>query len=38
MYTTACYPGTFDPITLGHLDIVERASRVFEKVVILVAD
>ncbi|MEO0198246.1 MAG: pantetheine-phosphate adenylyltransferase [candidate division WOR-3 bacterium] len=38
LYTTACYPGTFDPITLGHLDIVERASRVFEKVVILVAD
>lgn len=27
----ACYPGTFDPITNGHLDIIERASRMFEE-------
>jgi pantetheine-phosphate adenylyltransferase len=32
------YPGTFDPITLGHIDIVVRASRVFSKVVFAVAD
>lgn len=31
------YPGTFDPITVGHLDILERASRIFETVVIAVA-
>ena len=33
----AVYAGTFDPITLGHLDIVERAARVFDKVYIAVA-
>lgn len=31
------YPGTFDPITLGHLDIIRRASRLVEKLVIGVA-
>ena len=30
----AVYPGSFDPITCGHLDIIERASRVFDKVVV----
>jgi len=38
LYTTACYPGTFDPITLGHVDIVKRASRIFERVVVVVAN
>jgi len=38
LYTIACYPGTFDPITFGHLDIIERASKLFEKVVVVVAD
>jgi pantetheine-phosphate adenylyltransferase len=33
----AIYPGTFDPITNGHLDILERAASVFEKVYIAVA-
>ncbi len=32
----AVYPGSFDPITLGHLDIVERASRIYEHVVVAV--
>ena len=32
----AIYPGTFDPLTLGHLDVVERASRIFKKVVVSV--
>jgi pantetheine-phosphate adenylyltransferase len=32
--SVAVYPGSFDPITNGHLDIVERASKVFERVVI----
>ncbi|MDZ5762132.1 Phosphopantetheine adenylyltransferase [Candidatus Cyrtobacter comes] len=31
------YPGTFDPITLGHLDIIKRASRIFSSVTIGVA-
>lgn len=30
----AVYPGSFDPITNGHLDIIERASRVYEKLVV----
>lgn len=34
---TAIYPGTFDPITYGHLDIVERAARLFDKIIITVA-
>ena len=33
----ALYPGTFDPITLGHEDIVRRASRMFDQVVVAVA-
>ena len=33
----AVYPGTFDPITLGHEDIVRRAARLFDQVVIAVA-
>ena len=36
--TTAIYPGSFDPITNGHLDIVKRASSIFEKVIIGVYD
>ncbi len=34
----AVYPGTFDPITNGHTDLVSRAARVFSKVVIAIAD
>lgn len=34
----ALYPGTFDPITLGHLDIVEKAIRLFDEVILAVAD
>jgi len=36
--TIAIYPGSFDPITNGHLDIATRASRLFEKVIIGVYD
>lgn len=32
----AIYPGSFDPITLGHLDIIERGCRLFERVVVAV--
>jgi pantetheine-phosphate adenylyltransferase len=34
----AIYPGTFDPLTLGHEDLVRRASRLFGEVVVAVAD
>jgi pantetheine-phosphate adenylyltransferase len=34
---SAIYPGTFDPVTYGHLDIVERAAGVFDEVIIAVA-
>ena len=36
--TTVIYPGTFDPITNGHTDLVERASRMFDKVIVAVAE
>ena len=34
---TAIYPGSFDPFTHGHLDIVQRASRLFDRVIVAVA-
>ncbi|OFE13193.1 pantetheine-phosphate adenylyltransferase [Pseudohongiella acticola] len=33
---TAVYPGTFNPITNGHIDLVERASRLFDKVIVAI--
>ena len=38
MKITAIYPGTFDPITKGHVDLVERAVRMFGRVVVAVAE
>lgn len=32
----AVYPGSFDPVTLGHIDVVERASKIFDKVIVTV--
>ncbi|MDH5357222.1 MAG: pantetheine-phosphate adenylyltransferase [Gammaproteobacteria bacterium] len=37
MITTAIYPGTFDPITNGHIDLVMRASKLFDRVIVAVA-
>lgn len=37
MSITAVYPGTFDPVTSGHIDLVERAARLFDHVVVGVA-
>lgn len=35
--TTAVYPGSFDPITNGHVDVLERAARVFGRLIVMVA-
>ena len=35
-YTIAVYPGSFDPVTFGHLDIIHRAANVFDKVIVAV--
>ncbi len=37
MSRLAIYPGTFDPITNGHLDIIRRSSRIFDEIIILIA-
>jgi len=37
MHITAIYPGTFDPITNGHLDLIARASRLYHQVIVAVA-
>lgn len=34
---TAVYPGSFDPITNGHLDVIQRAARLFDRVIVAVA-
>lgn len=38
MTVVAVYPGTFDPITNGHSDLVERASGLFDKVIVAIAE
>lgn len=35
---TAIYPGSFDPLTNGHLDVVQRAAKLFDRVVVAVAE
>ncbi len=37
MSIKAIYPGTFDPITLGHMDLILRASRIFDKLILAVS-
>lgn len=34
---TAIYPGSFDPVTCGHMDIINRASKLFDKLIVLVS-
>ena len=34
---TVIYPGSFDPLTNGHLDVIQRAARLFDRVVVAVA-
>ncbi len=37
MSTAVIYPGTFDPITLGHVDLISRAAKLFDRVIVAVA-
>lgn len=36
--TKAIYPGTFDPLTYGHLDLIERGSRVFDELIVAIGE
>ena len=38
MSKTAIYPGTFDPITYGHIDVIKKSLKLFEKIVVAVSD
>tara|TARA_Y100000591_G_scaffold332056_1_gene367999 strand:- start:882 stop:1376 length:495 start_codon:yes stop_codon:yes gene_type:complete len=38
MRKTAIYPGTFDPITFGHIDVIKKGLRLFEQIVVAVSD
>jgi pantetheine-phosphate adenylyltransferase len=35
--SVAIYPGTFDPVTYGHVDLIQRATQIFDKVIVAVA-
>ena len=37
MKNIAVYPGTFDPITFGHMDLIERAAKIFDRMIVAVA-
>tara|TARA_B100001121_G_scaffold200852_1_gene175629 strand:+ start:545 stop:1039 length:495 start_codon:yes stop_codon:yes gene_type:complete len=38
MNKTAIYPGTFDPITYGHIDVIKKALKLFDKLVVAISD
>ena len=38
MLKTAIYPGTFDPITFGHIDVIKKSLKLFDKIVVAVSD
>ena len=38
MIKIALYPGTFDPITFGHIDVIKKGLKLFDKIVIAVSD
>ena len=37
-FKIAIYPGTFDPVTNGHIDIIKRACKIFDKIIVAIAD
>ena len=38
MKKVAIYPGTFDPITFGHIDVIKKSLKLFDKIVVAVSD
>ena len=38
MSKTAIYPGTFDPITFGHIDVIKKSLKIFDKIVVAISD
>ena len=38
MKKVAIYPGTFDPITFGHIDVIKKALKLFDKVIVSISD
>ena len=38
MSKTAIYPGTFDPITFGHIDVIKKGLKLFDKIVVAISD
>ena len=38
MFKTAIYPGTFDPITFGHIDIIKKSLKIVDKLIIATTD
>ena len=38
MKKTAIYPGTFDPITYGHIDVIQKSLKIFDNIVVAISD
>ncbi len=38
MLKSAIYPGTFDPITFGHIDVIKKSLKLFDKIIVAVSD
>ena len=38
MKKVAIYPGTFDPITYGHIDVIKKALKLFDKIIVAVSE